>query len=74
MKKIKHPVINLLISYIFEELKEDKEIKIGEHIYKCEKCLKEVRKIQNFKNLWDKFTLENLVILKKLKKSAKNSK
>ncbi|MFA5008294.1 MAG: hypothetical protein WC546_03630 [Candidatus Omnitrophota bacterium] len=56
MEKIKHPNKEEICNYIWEELSEEREIEIGEHLAMCEKCVDFSREIYRTKFFWQGWT------------------
>ena len=56
MERQNHPVKEEIKKYIWEELKEDREIEIGEHLAVCKDCQKFSREEFKQKLLWEGWT------------------
>lgn len=58
MERFAHPTDEDIEKYIFDELEEDEEIKIGEHLAECNECVEKARNAYKFRLLWESLSAE----------------
>ncbi|MEI8348871.1 MAG: hypothetical protein WCI77_01855 [Candidatus Omnitrophota bacterium] len=56
MANTQHPDKEEIFSYIWQELSQEKEIEIGEHLADCKQCVKLSREIFKTKIFWESWT------------------
>lgn len=55
MEEIKHPKRDEIEKYIWDELSEDREIEVGNHLAECEECIKIAQEEMELKFFWEHF-------------------